>query len=161
MVQNKKKVGQTTNENVNDNSMVVKFETVDGYIAALEEKRKEQESDLGFIGNLHGMSKAFIGYIKDYKGFKDDADYNKYLCMGMGNFNPLKYLRLKYLQHDTSARNKIGGFIAGCTASDGSIIYDMQQIAKVIVRHADKFTDNMEVLDLCYYINYKLEEKED
>ena len=70
------------------------------------------------------------------------------------NFTPLQYLRLKYLQNDTSARNKIGDLIASNNALLGK-----QNYARVIVRHADLCTDNMELVDLAYYVVFKLEEK--
>lgn len=140
-----------------NNKLVVEFTTVDGYMAALERKHSEPtftwERDCAF--------RELTDYIEnDYKGFGDVEDYNKYYVMAKFNFTPLQYLRLKYLQGDTSARNNIGDFIASKNASAGSIIGDLQHYAKEIVRHAENFTDNMEILDLCYYIVFKLEEKE-
>lgn len=135
-----------------NNKLVVEFSTVDGYMAALERKHEEWDGD-------HSETECAIRelkiYIEDcYNGFDDVEDYKKYLSMAHLNFTPLQYLRLKYLQGDTSARNIIGDFIAR------HLIPDLQYYARVIVRHADLCTDNMELVDLCYYIVFKLEEKE-
>lgn len=141
-----------------NNKMVVEFETVDGYMAALERKHEEWDGDHSKTECAIRELKIYIEY--SYNGFGENAEFTKYYVMSEFNFTPLQYLRLKYLQGDTSARNNIGDFIASWkNASAGSIIGDLQNYARVIVRHADLCTDNMELVDLCYYIVFKLEEK--
>jgi len=152
-------VKKSTNEIKNDNGMIVEFTTVSSYMAALEFKEAENKTLSSYM--LEHF-KSFLDYIKkDYKGFEGDAEYNMYLHKSQLKFTPLDYLRLKYLQHDTSARNKIGNFIASWNPNDGSEADIIQMIAKEVARHAEKYIDQMEIVDLCYYINFKLEEKED